>query len=320
MNITYSERVTAETAGDTGNYALSGGASVDSVQVVDDWRVMLGTSRLTAGTDYTLTLNGIQDQSGNENVIEPNTKIELVGPELSEGFVIWEYYADIPGTSVDALVGHASFPADPAQRQSLRRFSTNPELQNFADNFGARMSAWITPTESGQYRFFIRSDDASELWFSPTSNMNQAALIAEETGCCNAFLEPTDGDGNLNLETSEPQNLTAGTSYYIEAVYKEGGGGDHCEVAWRKEGDSTPAAELNPIAGEFLSSYVLAAEPEILGITYDAELNTITIEYVGILERADTVEGDYQPIPGAESPLTFVPNESSQAYFRSVAP
>jgi len=45
-------------------------------------------------------------------------------------------------------------------------------------------------------------------------------------------------------------------------VYKEGGGGDYGQIAWRKEGDSTAANKLTPIPGKFLSSAVdLPADP-----------------------------------------------------------
>ena len=75
-------------------------------------------------------------------------------------------------------------------------------------------------------------------------------LIAEETGCCNVFTEPD------NARTSEPVPLTAGKKYFIRLVYKEGGGGDYGQVAWRKEGDTTPASSLTPISGKYLSSAI----------------------------------------------------------------
>jgi hypothetical protein len=37
----------------------------------------------------------------------------------------------------------------------------------------------------------------------------------------------------------------------LRAIYKEGGGGDYCQVAWRLEGSGVPAAGLTPIPGSF---------------------------------------------------------------------
>jgi hypothetical protein len=50
--------------------------------------------------------------------------------------------------------------------------------------------------------------------------------------------------------------LTAGKKYFIRQVYKEGGGGDYGQVAWRKEGDTTPAGSLPVIPSKYLSSAV----------------------------------------------------------------
>jgi len=42
-----------------------------------------------------------------------------------------------------------------------------------------------------------------------------------------------------------------GTSYLLRGIYKEGGGGDYMQVAWRKEGNPQPASTLQPIPGTF---------------------------------------------------------------------
>src|SRR5205085_881294 len=94
------------------------------------------------------------------------------------------------------------------------------------------------------------SDDASQLFLSSDDKEANLVQIAEETGCCNNFTEPD------SARTSEPIALTANKKYFVRLIYKEGGGGDYGQVAWRKEGDTTPAATLNPIPGKFLSSAV----------------------------------------------------------------
>jgi hypothetical protein len=52
-----------------------------------------------------------------------------------------------------------------------------------------------------------------------------------------------------------PISLTAGNRYYIEAIWKEGGGGDYCDVAWRKVGDPAPAISLPFIPARLLETY-----------------------------------------------------------------
>lgn len=258
--VEFSEPVTSETAATAANYRLSGGASVTSVTVASPTRVSITTSALTSGTAYTLTVSGIRDASAAGNLIVPNSTATVTVPGLNAGYLLWELYngaegTGIDGTAVDALFNDGSYPDLAARRELLTAFTTSPSLSNVADRFGGRISGWLTPAESGSYRFFLRSDDASQLYVSPSADTAAAALVAEEFACCQAFLEPTNAEGALNTQTSEPIAMVAGQSYFVYAVYKEGGGGDFCEVAWRKEGDATPAAQLAPIPGSFFQSY-----------------------------------------------------------------
>ena len=74
------------------------------------------------------------------------------------------------------------------------------------------------------------------------------ALIAEQTGCCNAF---QDVEGTLS---STPITLTAGKKYFVQGLLKEGGGDDYIQVAWRKPGeDLNNAAGLQPISAGYLA-------------------------------------------------------------------
>src|SRR5207249_3798110 len=102
----------------------------------------------------------------------------------------------------------------------------------------------------GSYEFFIRSDDASQLFLSTDDSFANLAQIAEETGCCNAFQE------SGAAQTSSPITLEKGKKYALQVLWKEGGGGDYAQVAWRKEGDATPAGNLQPIRGNVLNWYV----------------------------------------------------------------
>jgi hypothetical protein len=69
-------------------------------------------------------------------------------------------------------------------------------------------------------------------------------LLTAETACCNPFA----------AHASAPQALTAGTPYYLEALYKEGTGGDFCQVAAKLDTDPTPPNTLAPIGPQSLAS------------------------------------------------------------------
>ncbi len=308
MTVEFSEPVTPETAGVVANYRLSGGATVTGVTLAGSSGVSLTTSALTSGTTYTLTVSGIRDASAAGNQIAANSTADVTAPGLTAGYLLWEFYngtdgTGIDGTTVDDLYNNASFPDFAARREVLTSFTTAPALNNVADRFGGRISGWLTPTESGSYRFFVRSDDASQLYVSSNTDAGSAALAAEELGCCNAFLEPTNADGGFNPQTSEPIAMVAGTSYLVYVVYKEGGGGDFCEVAWRKEGDATPAAQLTPIPGSFFKSYAAVA-PKFNPVEVTAGGVVISWTGAGRLQESTTL-GAWTDVPGnPSSPYT----------------
>lgn len=196
------------------------------------------------------------DVSGNESdpAVVPVTTVAEVD---TAGWLVGEIYDDVAGTAVAALLESEKYPASPDRSRYLNGLSfgfggaSGPE---FGDNYGMRIAGVLTAPETGQFRFFIRSDDASEFYL----NTAGAALpvpgsdspIAEETDCCDAFLEPgVANDDAATFATSEPVSLTAGQRYGFVYLVKEGGGGDNGEVAWRKEGDATPANQLAAIRG-----------------------------------------------------------------------
>ena len=171
------------------------------------------------------------------------------------GWAKVDYFFDIPGTAVDDLLNSDAFWTDqPSETMSVYGINL-PE--NYADNYGTRTTGWVVVSESGQYDFFVSSDDASRLYLSSDENPPDPYFdlwIAEETGCCNAFLEP-GADGTLVTQTTaEPISLTAGRRYAFMFLQKEGTGGDYGRVAMRKVDDPTPAADLTPIGGENLIS------------------------------------------------------------------
>ncbi|MBI2948303.1 MAG: Ig-like domain-containing protein [Verrucomicrobia bacterium] len=172
-------------------------------------------------------------------------------PVLTTGFLKFEAYNGITGNPVQNLLDDPKYPATPDEVTWATAFDSRTVYPNDShEAYGARLSGFVIPTESAQYEFFLRSDDASQLFLSTDDTPANAAQIAEETGCCGAFEE------SGAAETSAPVSLVAGKRYYVQALWKEGTGGDFCQVAWRKVGDTTAAALLKPIPGAFLGSMI----------------------------------------------------------------
>lgn len=167
------------------------------------------------------------------------------------GFLRFETWVGMDaGTAVTLLTDYANYPAKPDLTAYTPAFDSRPVYADDShEQYGARLSGWLNVAETADYDFFIRSDDASEFYISSDDKEANLSLAAQQTGCCNAFTEPGGGD----FTTASPIRLVAGRKYYVQMLYKEGGGGDYGQVAWRKTTDTTAAASLLPIPGKFLS-------------------------------------------------------------------
>jgi hypothetical protein len=83
---------------------------------------------------------------------------------VSTGYVVREWWLNIGGgTAITDLTGNARYPDDPDGSELL---TTMEGPVNWADNYGSRIHGWLRPRVSGEYRFWITTDDNGELWLS----------------------------------------------------------------------------------------------------------------------------------------------------------
>ena len=253
LTITFSEKVDPVTAGNVANYSVSPALAVTAA-VVKVNTVTLTTAKQTLdGTEYTVSVSNVQDLS-KKTIVAASKVSAYAFVTLRNGIAKFSAWLGISG-GLQNLYDDARYIAGtPDVVGAMFGMNSRDVFPTDAnDNYGATMEAILTPVESGSYRFFIYSDDASQLFLSTDDKAANLAQIAEETGCCNFFTEPD------SPRTSEPIALTAGKKYFIRLIYKEGGGGDYGQVAWRKEGDKTAASALKPIDGKFLSAEAVAS-------------------------------------------------------------
>ena len=141
-------------------------------------------------------------------------------------------------------------------------------------HYGATITGLLTPTETGDYDFFIRGNQAAQLFLNPAgSSPADAEVIASDSGASKNFLEP-----GASQTTQAPISLVAGKQYFIQLIYKrEANSGDLCQVAWRKTTDTTPAARLKPIPGRFFTAEpTLGPSPAPLVISVSREAAATT--------------------------------------------
>ena len=143
------------------------------------------------------------------------------------GDAYYERYDGISGTAITDLYNDPDFPSNPNATQIMSGADLSSPI-NIADNFGGRLSALICPPETGTYTFYVTGDDETQLRLSTSTNPAAVSVIASVPGWA-----PVDNWTTYSQQTSSPVNLTAGQYYYIEANYKEGGGGDHAQIGWQ---------------------------------------------------------------------------------------
>lgn len=191
----------------------------------------------------------ITTSGGTLTTSEATLLVSSLTSDFVQGVVKFEAWTGISGTPVSALLDSPDYQT---AADDVRLIAGIDTPNGYSDNYGARVSGFIVPAETGQYDFFIRSDDASQLYLSTTEtppNPGADAPIAEETGCCNAFMEP-----GATQTTAAPISLVAGKKYAFLAFVKEGGGGDFLQVAMRKVGDTTAAGALKPLSGSLVGA------------------------------------------------------------------
>jgi len=134
------------------------------------------------------------------------------------------------GTTVADLTSNPNFPDNPTGTEFV------PSLEgpvDWADNYGTRLYGWLYPPQSGDYTFWVAGDDGCELWLSTDADQANKKLIATVA----TWTTSREWTKEAN-QRSSPVKLEAGQRYYIEALHKEGGGGDSIAVAWQGPGIS----------------------------------------------------------------------------------
>jgi RHS repeat-associated protein len=157
-----------------------------------------------------------------------------------------EVWTGITGTAVaDLLAGTNNFANTPNTTDTRTTFEAPAD---WADNYGTRMRALLCVPSSGNYTFWIASDDNSSLRLNTTtlaspSGADWNALAAGATEIARVQSAPgwtaSREWGKLAEQRSAAIALSPGW-YYLEARHKEGTGGDNLAVSWRLNDTTTP--------------------------------------------------------------------------------
>lgn len=154
-------------------------------------------------------------------------KVEMpLAPKCGpQAYITKEQYNNIPGKLITDLTSNSNYPNNPSVITRLTAFEAPI---NAGENFGARIRGYVVPPITGNYTFWIASDDQSELWLSTDSTTTRKKKIASVTG--NTFSRQYT---KYPAQKSVVITLTAGKKYYIEALQKESIAGDNLSVRWQ---------------------------------------------------------------------------------------
>lgn len=198
-------------------------------------------------------ISGTVTRSGVFNVVVTVTGSNLTATQAfswtvlltntGSGTILREWWLGIPNSDLASLTNAAAYPASPTGKDQRTSFEVPVD---WADNLGQRVRGYVYPPVTGQYRFWIAGDDESRLILGTSRDPGTGSIIARVP----SWSSSRQWD-KFPEQKSVLINLVAGQSYYIEALMKEGGGGDNLAVAWALPGTSTPVI----IAGQYLSPW-----------------------------------------------------------------
>ncbi len=134
-----------------------------------------------------------------------------------------DWWTGITGTNVTDLTTNAAYPNNPTGTETLTTVFEGPT--NFGDNYGTRIRGYFYAPTTGSYYFYIASDDSSELWLSADSTVAKAVKIASVSGYTSSRQWT-----KFASQKSAAISLVAGQKYFIQALHKEGTGGDNIAV------------------------------------------------------------------------------------------
>ena len=152
--------------------------------------------------------------------------------------------------SLSALAGAPclpSFPQYPFKPDGSDVLTTCEIPANTGNFHLTRLGGWLNPPESGEYTFYIASDNSSELWLSTDADPSKVRKIASvQSGL---WVNPREWTRYLS-QRSEPVRLKAGVRYYFEAFSEQQELAEHLAVAWQG-----PSIRQSVIDGRFVTPW-----------------------------------------------------------------
>jgi len=230
FSIQFNEPMDKASVENLGNYMADNGLGLLSATLDPTRRkVAVQTTRQTGGTTYTVMLLGLKDGSAAGNAVSTNVSFSTWG--YGGNAILVEVFTNLNGNTIADLTGAPKFTRNlPDLVYYTNVFGYGPfAADSGRQYYGARLTGLYVPTNTGYYRFYLRSDDASQLYM----NIN-SANSEDPAGKTMLVHVP---NANVSMQDpraiSPPVFLNQGQRYFMEALLKEGTGGDYLILAHR---------------------------------------------------------------------------------------
>lgn len=195
-------------------------------------RVEAGEQRIVARA---LNLNGTTSES---------LPLALsVVPSFGSGTILLERWTGLDGQKFADVQGNPKLDQPPQMKTEPKEFASQI---GWGDKYYCRIRGYVHPPITGEYVFWMTTDDEGELRLSTSDDPAQAQRIAHS--------ENATGSRDWTKESSQqsqPIPLVAGQKYYVELRFKEHDGDDYGACGWKLPNGTME----RPIPGPHLSPF-----------------------------------------------------------------
>jgi len=240
-----------------------------------------------AGCDFRLTgVVTLVDTNRDLVVLQDATGAAALNFHIGNRELQVGQFVTINGTNCCPLF--QSFPDYPYYPSGRNICSSFEAPMNWGEYNLTRMRGYLHPEVTGAYTFWIASDNSSELWLSPNADPSKARKIASIPRFGWVLSHEWS---RYPSQVSEPIQLEAGKTYYIEALQEQTTVGENLSVAWQG-----PGLTRSVVDGRYLTPWNEARR------SIEASTNGVLREY-----WTNYSDGDLSGMGGArpfESALT----------------
>jgi hypothetical protein len=221
--------------------------------------------------------------------------------------------------------------------ETLSNFQTPFNAGDPPNTYTDRISGFFIPDATGDYVFFVGSDDQSDLYLSTDENPANRKLIAQESIWSNSAQWLTSGGGSSlpdkrsdtfsasEWPTPNVITLTNGVHYYIEVDHQEGTGGDWVGVYAKLSTaadpvDGTPSNLTGTRIAAFGPPQTTSTAPRFTSTTAANGNVIISWTGTGTLQQATQLTGnasDWSDVTPAPTSTSYTVNGASgNRFFR----